>query len=107
MSRKYPLSYPAPAQTKFQARIEKTGSLDYYNAVFGSAFMRGTFKKISGHGIVPILIGVLAVATGSLQMPFRSMAVIISAVWLSLDIGVWISEAKWSKHLKILAFCIS
>jgi hypothetical protein len=110
MSRNHPLSYPAPQPPNrhfHPLRLvdhggEKKGLLD---TIFGHPFMRGPFKKISGHGTIPIIIGAAVVAEGHSQMLVRSVAVVLCAVWLSLDIGVWISETKWQRQYKAITFC--
>jgi hypothetical protein len=105
MSLKHPLTYPAPTQATFHTQIPKTVR-DYYNLVFHNGFMRGPFKKISAHGAIPLAIGLAATALGHSQMFVRSVALIISAVWISLDIGVWLGETNWSQHRKIWLFCL-
>lgn len=112
MSRKYPLSYPAPIpkkRTSYPLRlIPRTQNREFlFDAIFSHSAMRERFQKVSVHGTIPILLGGAVTATGHSQMLVRSLAVVICAVWLSLDIGVWLSEAKWSEHWKGLAFCAS
>ncbi len=69
--------------------------------------MRGPFKTISGQGTIPIIIGAATAATGHSQMLVRSAAVIICAIWLSLDVGIWISDTNWSKFWRGITFCAS
>src|SRR5713226_6425349 len=107
MSRRHPLSYPAPAQGKFHVQMNKEVLRDYYGAVFGSSFTRGPFKKVSVHGTIPVIIGAAATATGHSQMLVRSLAVLSCFIWLSLDVGRWVSEAEWQKQYKAIAFCIA
>jgi hypothetical protein len=66
--------------------------------------MREHFKKISGHGTFPILIGAAAAAMGHSQMFVRSAAVVLCAVWFSIDVGIWIAEAKWPRQWKSMVF---
>lgn len=68
--------------------------------------MRGPFRKISGHGIIPLIIGA-AIAEGTSHMFARSLAVLLCAIWFSLDVGIWISETNWKKHYKQIAFCVT
>src|SRR5665213_1970674 len=105
MSRKYPLSYPAPDQKHFHAKRTPKAPRDYYDLVFCSSFIQGPFKKFSIHGTTPILVGALIAATGSLQMIARSIGVLICALWLSLDIGAWISATRWKQHYKVIGLC--
>jgi hypothetical protein len=67
--------------------------------------MRGPFKAISQHGLVPLVLGTLLAFTGTKAMVVRSVALLVCALWLSLDIGLAIAERKWSKYLKIDSFC--
>jgi hypothetical protein len=92
MNRRHPLTYPAPAQAKIHTKKNRRVLRDYYAAIFHSQLMRGPFKKISGHGTVPIILGAAVTATGHAQMLVRSLAVIVCAVWFSLDVGVWLTE---------------
>jgi hypothetical protein len=107
MSQKHSLGYRAPARTKLHTQVDKEVPHDYYSTVFHSSLMRGPFKEVSGHGTIPTIIGAAVAATGHSQMLVRSLAVVICAVWLSLDVGVWLSKTKWSKQWKGIAFCIS
>ena len=67
--------------------------------------MRENLKAVSGHGVFPLLIGALIAATGHSQMFWRSLGVLLCAVWLSLDVGLWISKAKWKEQYKAILFC--
>jgi len=80
---------------------------DWYRIVFHGAFMRGPFKKISGHGTIPIIIGAAVVAEGHSQMLVRSIAVVVCAAWLGLDVGVWVSEYNWRRQFKAIVFCLA
>jgi hypothetical protein len=105
MTTKPRLTYPAPNQGKFHTDRKKQNSRDYFNAVFGSSFMRGPFTAISRHGITPLILGALVTATGHSYMLIRGLGVIISAVWFSVDIGVWLSEKKREWPYKFSTFC--
>jgi hypothetical protein len=111
MSNKYPLTYPAlPIQAKRVtfSRLWLTSMKiphGYFDAFFGCKFMRGTFKRISGHGTVPLIIGLLLAATGSSAMLFRFVGLLVCALWLSLDIGIWLSKSTFSKFVKHWLFC--
>lgn len=106
MSRKYPLSYPA-AKTGSHKQINEEVPRDYYSIVFRSSFMGGPFRKISGHGTLPIIIGAAVAATGHSQMLVRAVAVLVCSIWLSLDVGVWISGTQWPKQRKCMVYCVS
>ena len=69
--------------------------------------MRGPFKTVSAHGAIPLLIGAAVTASGYSQMIVRSVAIVLCAVWLALDIGVWIFSLEWSTGKKNMVFCIS
>lgn len=107
MSRKYPLSYPAPAQTKFRTRVTEKVPSDYLSAVFKSSFMGGPLKKVSAHPTLPIIIGIATAATGHSQMLVRSLAIMLCATCLALDVGVWISKKGWRKQHKEIIFCVT
>jgi hypothetical protein len=72
------------------------------------------FKAISGHGIFPILIAVGIAVTGHSAMLIRSTVLMICAAWLSVDVGIWVSNTKWKLFWKVgtvvlsccLSFCI-
>jgi hypothetical protein len=82
-----------------------------FDGVFGNTFMREWFQKISGHGITPIFISTAVTATGNSNMFIRSVAVMLCAVWLSIDVGIWLSSKKWKAPWKsilfAIAFCLS
>ena len=75
--------------------------------VFGNSFMRGPFRAISGHGVGPLILGTGITAQGHSYMFVRSMALVICAVWISLEIGVRLSESKWSEHWKLIVFVMT
>jgi hypothetical protein len=112
MSRNHPLNYPAPApQKKHFSPLKLISDVPsrrfLFDVIFGHRVMREHFKKISGHETLPILIGAAVTATGHSQMLVRSMAVVVCAVWLSLDVGIWVSAAKWKRQYKAIAFCVA
>jgi hypothetical protein len=107
MSRKYPLTYPAPAQRRFRARINKAVPRDYYDAAFRSSFMRGPFKKVSKNWASTLFLGALIAATGHSWMVLRSLALVVIAVCLALDAGLWINRKVRSSYWKASAFSLS
>jgi hypothetical protein len=111
MSRKYPLSYPAPQSGRNRKGPRDDSRKGLFDRVFGNTFMRDWFHKISVHGITPILIGAAATASGNFNMPIRSIAMLVCATWLSIDLGIWLSGKKWKVQWKFisftLAFCLS
>jgi hypothetical protein len=40
-------------------------------------------------------------------MVVRSVAIIVCAIWLSMDVGVWVSEARWGEQWKVILFSTS
>jgi hypothetical protein len=112
MSRSHPLSYPAPQPSKRHFHplllIHQTGKRKgLLDTIFSHPFMRGPFKKISGHGTIPILIGAAVVAEGHSHLLVRGIAIVLCALWLSLDAGVWISETNWRPQYKAMWFCVT
>jgi hypothetical protein len=69
--------------------------------------MSGPFKKVSAHGTIPIIIGAALAATGASQMFMRSLAILVCAIWFSLDVGIWIAETNWKRHYKQISFCVT
>jgi hypothetical protein len=110
MSQKHPLHYPAPVsldKSFLSLPIQKMAKIAIYDRIFGHSMMRVHFKRISVQGVIPIIIGAAVAATGHSQMFVRSLAVCVCAVWLSVDIGIWISETDWQAQWKGWWFCLS
>jgi hypothetical protein len=108
MSLKEALTYPPRNQTKRQfhpssAIPKEPPSIFAFDYIFRYPVMR-SLEKFSGHAIIPLLIGAAITATGHSQMLVRSAALIICAVWLCFDLGVWVSKRKWSNHKKAMVF---
>jgi len=63
--------------------------------------------KVPGHGTFPVVIGAGVAVTGHSAMLVRSTAIIVCAVWSSMDVGIWISESNddWVRQWKIILFC--
>jgi hypothetical protein len=106
------LSYPAPIPSRrhFHPLVgipQTPKKVGLFDAIFSHPIMRKQFKKFSGHGTFPIILGAAATATGHSQMLVRSIAVVVCAIWLSLDVGIWISEANWREQVKAIVFCAS
>jgi hypothetical protein len=69
--------------------------------------MRRGFRPISLHAVVPILLGGLLAATGHSQILWRSIVLVVCAVWVSLDIGIWLSQQSWVAGWKSIIFSIT
>src|SRR5208282_1633136 len=111
MSRNHPLTYPAPVPSRriFEPRkqisiVEKKPSV--FDTVFKHPLVR-TLMKVPGHGTFPVVIGAGVAVTGHSAMLVRSTAIIVCAVWSSMDVGIWISESNddWVRQWKIILFC--
>jgi len=87
--------------------VESVERKSIYESLFGNVAFWKKFKAVSGHVTIPILIGSAVTATGHSYMLVRSAAIIVCAVWLSLDIGVWTSETAWSQGRKAIVFCLA
>ena len=112
MTRNRPLSYPArtPQKRHFNPLKLISGAPSrrfFFDIVFGHRLMREHFKKVSRHGTIPILLGAAVAATGHSQMFVRSLAVILCAIWFSLDVGVWVSATEWKRQYKAMVLCIA
>src|SRR3989442_12768357 len=68
---------------------------DLFDRLFGNPFMRSAFKKISGHGLIPVVLGAAVIIEGHSAMQIRSAALMVCATWLAADIGVEISDNNW------------
>jgi hypothetical protein len=84
--------------------IPKGKRTEVFKEIFGHRFLQIWFKKISGHGVAPVLIGAAVVASGYSEMYIRSVAVMVCAVWFSIDVGIWLAETK-SKYKETI-FCL-
>jgi hypothetical protein len=109
MSRSHPLSYPAPQPSKkhfhpLKFILPNDYSKSLLDQILANPFMRGPFRKISGHGTIPILLGAAVVAEGQFHLLVRGIAIALCALWLSLDGGVWICETKWKPGYKAIGF---
>jgi hypothetical protein len=80
--------------------------ISFFDRLLGSPLMRGAFKRWSAHGLVPVALGALLVIEGHLAVLIRGVAVLVCAAWLALDIGVELSEKKWSPQFKGIAFSL-
>jgi hypothetical protein len=74
-----------------------------FMAVFSNSTVRSVVKAISGHGLWPILIATGVTISGHSAMLIRSVALLVCAIWLSVDIAIWIAEKKWPLYLKSMA----
>jgi hypothetical protein len=105
---KNPLTYPPRKQTKRQFHpsrdIPRESSSPFlFDRIFKHPVMR-SLEKFSRHGIIPLLIGAAVTATGHSQMLVRSIALAMCAIWLSFDLGVWVSKKRWPNHKKAMIF---
>jgi hypothetical protein len=75
-----------------------------FDGLFGNEDVQAILKSISGHGLFPILIATGITITGHSAMLVRSIALVVCAIWLSVDIAVWISQRRWRVHWKSMAF---
>ena len=74
-----------------------------FDKIFGHPFMREYFRKWSGHGLVPVALGAAVIIEGHLAIQIRAVAVLLCALWLSVDIAIAISEKNWIPAVKHVA----
>jgi hypothetical protein len=86
MSKKDYLSYPAPRPQKRTFNplkdIGKSPEKNYFDRVFRGDFMQGWFKKISLHGLLPVVLGAILTLTGTRAMALKSIRA--SPFWFAL-----------------------
>ena len=73
-----------------------------FDSIFGNRFMREHFKKWSLHGILPVVLGAGVVIEGHSAIEIRSLMVVACAIWVSLDVAIYVSEGNCSKYVKAL-----
>jgi len=78
-----------------------------FDSLFGDPLMRGAFKKISRHGLVPVVLGAAVIIEGHSAMQIRSTALMVCAAWLAADIGAEISDKNWGSQVKAIIFCFA
>ncbi len=86
-------------------KIPKVNRAVVFQEIFGHEFLQTWFRKISGHGVVPVLIGAAVTASGYSEMYIRSVAVMICAGWFSVDVGIWLADAKTKHKEAIFGLC--
>lgn len=75
-----------------------------FGLIFANKKVQGLFKSISGHGLWPIGIATAITITGHSAMFIRGVALIICALWLSIDVGIGVAEKDWRFYWKSAAF---
>ena len=53
------------------------------------------FKKVTSHPVVPTALGTAVAVTGHSEMFIRSIAMVVFALWLCIDVGIWLWESEW------------
>jgi hypothetical protein len=109
MSKNRPLHYPAPKKEGFHPSASITVDVRdrrfWFDTFFQHKLFQQQFRRLSLHGVIPVVIGAAATAAGHAQITIRGAAVVVSAGWLSLDIAGWTSETQWKKQYKAIVFC--
>src|SRR5260370_25650617 len=80
-------------------KIPKVNKVAVFQQIFGHRFLQTWFRKISAHGVAPVLIGAAVTASGYFEMYICSMAVMICCAWFFLYVGIWVAGTK-SKYKK-------
>ncbi len=111
--RKYPRRYNPGHFLKLAVRFcrrknkrQSAPARFLFDTIFGSDSIRKSLKAISGHGLFPIVIATAVTITGHSYILIRSIALLLCALWVSLDVGVVLSEKKWALEWKSIAFLI-
>lgn len=86
-------------------KIPKVVKVSIFQQIFGHKVLQEWFKKISLHGVVPVIIGAAATLTGYFDMYVRSAAVMICAGWFCIDVGVWLAQTKSKFKEPIFGLC--
>jgi hypothetical protein len=74
--------------------LKTIDSSQLFQKIFGHKAFQEWFKKISGHGVVPVIIGAAVTVTGYSEMHVRSVALTLCALWFAIDVGIWLAETK-------------
>jgi hypothetical protein len=104
MSRKYPLSYPAPQQERFHTKRKAHTRKTLFELIFRTTLLQKYYKKLPGHWFFPILVGTAVTASGHSSMLVRSYALAFCALFLSLDVGLWLFDRPWKIWTKAISF---
>lgn len=111
--RKYPRRYNQghflKLATRFCRRKNKHQSAlarFLFDTIFSSSSVRESLKAISGHGLFPVVIAAAVTITGHSYILIRSIALLLCALWVSLDVGVVLSEKKSVPEWKSIAFSV-
>jgi hypothetical protein len=107
MSRKYSLHYPAPRVRSLHGRPKLPTYRGTVQLVFGRERLRRIFKATVAHGIFVILVAALISATGQFDILIRSVGIFLCVLWLTVDVGVWLSERKSRLWQHLAASCFS
>jgi hypothetical protein len=112
VSRKYPLTYPAVSHLPSRKSPKEADTKTWFDKTFGYAPLRKRFKNVIGHGVSTIAIGTFIRFSGPSEIPIKSVGLLICVLWLTTDIGVWLSETmptRWklaSPAVFSLSFCV-
>jgi hypothetical protein len=104
VNQKSRLTYPAPTQQRF--RPSAGIPVDTPKSTFVAA-IDGPFKKIATHPVPPLAIGAILALAGPSSMQIKSAAIIVCALWLSIDISIAVRKQSWPQHRKAIVFCVS
>jgi hypothetical protein len=93
MSAQYPLTYPPRKGDRKTIHAPITKGVQVFETVFGSSFMQESFRQLAKYWLVALIVGVLVRATGHSQMQWRSLGVLLCALWLAVDVGIWLRRS--------------
>jgi hypothetical protein len=113
-SKKYPRRYNVGHFLKLSRRYSRsTGRLQHspakmlFNGIFGSRALQKWHKSFFGHPLVPLLLSIAIAVTGHNAALVRSVGLIICALWVAIDIGIWVSAKSWSIQWKSIQFSVT
>jgi hypothetical protein len=110
---RYPRRYERGHFLALSKRYEKYTAHDspsiaraLFTMVFANKQLQSWFKSIFRHGLFAILVAAGIAITGHSYMVLRSFGIILCAVWIILELGVWLSKKTWSLQRKAIIFSI-
>jgi hypothetical protein len=110
--KRYPRRYNSGRFLKLSTRFERRykspteamAARFVFSTIFGAPSVRSSLKAISGQGVFPIVIATAITITGHSYMAIRSVALLACALWVALDMGIYLSEKKWALCSKAITF---
>ena len=106
-TRRYPRRYNPghflKLTRRFSMRFDRPRHLAariVFSGILGNKHIQRAVRAISGHGLFPIFVATAITITGHSAMLIRSIALIICAIWLSVDVAIYVSDRTWNLYWK-------